>query len=228
MFPLFSSTRVLWYVVKTQFCVSSFIPITEGNIALLCSWYLCICVMAVCGYLQACYLGHSGGLSLTLDSGGPGLHKFWVPLMRAMNLADKARSRITGHILGLNILRYNPCITKWNTASSRFINVSYYTIGHTILHTARQWNFVRNLEKRHGRTVVSLLGVYFENNVHVNLINIRYCVNSRPSCVNLCFFDWILCPGFLSCHRGHAYVCRRFYIELNLVIPYDWVRVQLE
>ena len=67
--------------MKSQFWVSSFIPITEANTALLYSWYLCICVMAVCGYPQACYLGHPGGLSLTLDSGVPGLHTFWVPPM---------------------------------------------------------------------------------------------------------------------------------------------------
>ena len=30
---------------------------------------------------QTCYLGHPGGLSLTLDPGVPGLHKFWVPPM---------------------------------------------------------------------------------------------------------------------------------------------------
>ena len=30
---------------------------------------------------QACYLGHPGGLSLILVSGGPGLHKFWVDPM---------------------------------------------------------------------------------------------------------------------------------------------------
>ena len=91
MFPPFSSTLFLWYVVKTQFWVSSFIPITEGNTALLYSWYLCICVMAVCGYPRACYLGHHGGLSLTLDSGVPGLHKFWVPLMASVGKPSGSR-----------------------------------------------------------------------------------------------------------------------------------------